>query len=351
MSLTWTNAFVNGPAHTMTEGRALVSDGTSVFLATGNWESTVPLGGQILRQDAPGTTWAVEFTGHFSTTPGAFNVISAMDKVTFPQTGDTFLVASDGWTVRTRDAATKTWVQSGYGSARSFGQHTDSVTGVDLVFAGLDGGKIYSGTLVNGTIKWNSTPELTDPNGYRPMSFAVLGQKLYLTLFEDIWVRNDGPNPTWSWLSHNPNPGNSTPVGLNGLRGLAKAPFGPGIWTANTGSTIAILDYVPRTDTWTTLYPFPAYGGIPAYNKIRAWMFNGVLTSFIGYQANNCGILTTVDGANFTENVMPAQYTVAVRDECQSPFDPNVIYACGHDCDGYSDQNGKGWCATGTGTV
>jgi hypothetical protein len=241
-----------------TEIRALAAHGGKLFAGNGYWEdrpgSEGTPGAQVLVLDAPGARWRVD--GAFEDLlPGGRRrhlAVSALTEATFRTDGRgaalsvprSFLLAST-WdvtgtrTVFVRDDATGTW--SGTVLAqdrpaprflpqiRSFGTHKDSSTGVDFVFAGDTRG-ILSGFYdpgAAGGLHWNSAPELpitaAMSDGFpglagrvRIGAFAEADGRVFAVVGQQVWVRRDGPSPSWELLYTNPAPAFSE----TGLRGL-----------------------------------------------------------------------------------------------------------------------------------
>jgi hypothetical protein len=132
--------------------------------------------------------------------------------------------AQGTWTVNTLVAP-----PSSSGEIRSFANYTDSVTGVEMAFAGSDPYGIFSGafTPASGGIQWGATAEAGSSTltanggagaGGRVMSFAACGGKLYASIYDAIVVRTDGANPSWNvFYRYAGPPLNSTSSGFRGL--------------------------------------------------------------------------------------------------------------------------------------
>jgi hypothetical protein len=143
---------------------------------------------------------------------------------------------------------------------RSLGVHRDSITGVDLVFAGTDPRGIFSGTYdagAPGRIRWTSSPELDiatlDAASFpglserlRVTSFAECNGLLYAAVGQQIFERSDGPQPRWRVIYTSPVPGYSE-TGLRGLTAIA-APDGSHqvLLTAEEGRTGRIIRIDPH---------------------------------------------------------------------------------------------------------
>lgn len=109
-----------------------------------------------------------------------------------------------------------------YTTTRAIGSHRDSVTGIDLVFAGND----TLGTLTGaydpsapGRIAWQKTRELTVPSGERVMGFTNCNGLLYCATTRHIFVRTDGPSPSWQEVYFCPQE-----TWMVGIRGLTAVP-------------------------------------------------------------------------------------------------------------------------------
>ena len=164
---------------------------------------------------------------------------------------------------------------------RSFGSHKDTVTGVDMVFAGENPRGVYSGTLNrDGTIAWSGNPEPINgctagvipqmvehctnvvfpgnkyasaqwPSGVslpRRLTVRVMGiteaadasgnTALYALIGMQVYKRVDGPSPSWSLFWEIPDADRVAklygpampPISASGLRGFTTIPNpnGPG---------------------------------------------------------------------------------------------------------------------------
>ena len=245
-----------------TEIRALAAHGGRLFAGNGYWEDRpgpdgTP-GAQVLVLDGPGARWRVD-ASFDDLLPGGRRrhlAVSALAEATF-RTDErgaalpvprTVLLAST-WdvtgtrTVFVRDDATGTW--SGAVLAqdrpaprflpqiRAFGTHRDGATGADLVLAGDTSG-ILSGSYdpgIAGGVRWNRTPELpittAMSDGFpglagrvRISSFAEADGQVFAAVGQQVWVRQDGPAPSWRLVYTNPAPAFSE-TGLRGLTAVA----------------------------------------------------------------------------------------------------------------------------------
>jgi len=127
------------------------------------------------------------------------------------------------------------WLEFPLGSSRTTSQvrgmgfHRDTVTGADMVFAGVSGSKNAEPSLgmltatydanAKGKLVWSRKPELMLPKGQRFMEYAVCNGKLYASSTKDIWVRKDGKKPEWKSVYHN-----VRMTSGGGIRGLVTVP-------------------------------------------------------------------------------------------------------------------------------
>jgi hypothetical protein len=314
-----------------TEMRLLVAHGGRLFAGNGYWEDRPgtegPQGAQILVLDAPNAQWRVDhqFDERMGNGRPRDLAVGALFEANFATDARgaalprpvSLLIASNwdlmGATrVFTRDDTTGSWITTTLAQERmdpmflpqirSFGQHRDRVTGVDLVFAGEDPRGIFSGTYdlsVTGRIRWSAAPELdlslvpaegiSGRNGYlRVPSFAEANGRLYATVGQHVYERVDGVAPQWRLLYTNQRPGHSE----TGLRGLTAVP-GPGgdvLLAAIEGNASRIVRIDPRDGSETTELDVDDFLGrawgmrpnytIVAYNdmaKIGGSMLMGVM--------------------------------------------------------------------------
>ncbi len=176
-------------------------------------------GAQILVKDSSNSDWRVEHN------LGASSLrVDALRSVTFTtdSNGDrlsepvSMLVASStdfvnkGLWIWSHNDEASSWRKVKVSESekplygRSFGQHKDRVTGVDCVFVGTSTGQIFRGSydpnLPSG-IRWQDSPELLGEDG-RAMAFTVANGILYASVSDNLYMRNDGPNPSWSSVYH-----------------------------------------------------------------------------------------------------------------------------------------------------
>jgi hypothetical protein len=275
-----------------TEIRALATHGGKLFAGNGYWEDRpgpdgTP-GAQILVLDGPGAKWHVD-TAFDDLLPGGWRqhlAVSALSEATFRTNGlgaalpmpHTVLLAST-WdltgarTVFVRDDATGAWSGTMLAQDRPtprflpqirvFSTHRDSSTGADLVFAGDTSG-ILSGSYdpgVAGGVRWNRTPELpvtaAMSDGFpglagrvRISSFAEAGGRVFAAIGQQVWVRQDGPSPSWQLFYTNPAPAFSE-TGLRGLTAVREQ-GGEALLAAVEGRRSRIVRIDPRTGAETT---------------------------------------------------------------------------------------------------
>ena len=275
-----------------TEIRALAVHGGKLFAGNGYWEDRpgpegTP-GAQVLVLDGPGAKWRVDVAFE-DLLPGGRRrhlAVSALCEVTFHADGHgvalpmprSFLLAST-WdvtgtrTVFVRDDTTGTW--SGTVLAqdrptprflpqiRSFGTHKDSSTGADLVFAGDTRG-ILSGSYdpgVAGGIRWGSVPELAITaamsDGFpglagrvRIGAFAEADGRAFAAIGQQVWVRQDGPGPSWQLVYTNPAPAFSE-TGLRGLTSVTEQ-GSEALLAVVEGQRSRIVRINPKTGAETT---------------------------------------------------------------------------------------------------
>jgi len=276
-----------------TEMRLLVAHGGRLYAGNGYWEDRPGpegvQGAQIVVLDAPGGRWRVDHQFDERNANGRprdlavgalFEARFATDELGAALPRPATLLIASNWDltgatrVFTRDDATGAWVATTLAQdrpnpdflpqIRSFGQHRDRVTGIDLVFAGQDPRGIFSGTYepaAAGRIRWSAAPELdlsgvstagiSGRNGYlRFSSFAEANSRLYAAVGQQIYERIDGAAPQWRLVYTNPRPGHSE----TGLRGLTAVPGAGGevLIAAVEGNTGRIVRVDPRDGSEAT---------------------------------------------------------------------------------------------------
>ena len=230
-----------------TELRSIVPMEGKLYAGNSYWQDAdrgnpaLP-GPQVLRRDSPTSPWVIDLP-----LPASYLAVGALSSVTFSNAPSPILLASvwdpaGSLPVFSKLGSAGTWVQTPLASTappgaqiRSFGFHKDSVTHVELAFAGSDPNGIFSGpydATVAGSIHWRARVETladhTIVSGERVMSFAEANGKLYATIGWNILERQDGTNPSWktvfTW-------GHGLPLNGGGaLRALTAIPnpAGPG---------------------------------------------------------------------------------------------------------------------------
>src|SRR5580658_3558506 len=245
-----------------TETRALVFMDGSLYAGIGDWEdpklenSQTP-GAQVLRLDSATSSWvedqdfnqvwpatglkyyqaiAALATAHFDHDSGN-NPITPVDVLMagfwnmgmdgLPVWQKTVITGSVGaqgtWTMNWLEPPPATT-----GQVRSFASYTDSVTNVEMAFAGSKPDGIFSGAFdsTSNSIAWGATAEagsvVATTGDDRVMSFAACGGKLYASLFDIILVRTDGASPSWRIYYQYSGP--ALPSQSSGFRGLTCVP-------------------------------------------------------------------------------------------------------------------------------
>ena len=386
-----------------TEMRLLAAHGGRLFAGNGYWEDRPGpegvQGAQILVLDAPGAPWRVDhqFDERMPNgrprdlaMSGLFEANLVTDGAGRALTRPVSLLIASSWDltgasqVFTRDDATGAWSAVTLAQdernlqflpqIRSFGQHRDRATGVDLVFAGQDPRGILSGfydPAVAGRIRWSATPELdlsqvstagiSGRNGYlRVPSFAEANGRLYATVGQQIYERIDGAAPRWRLVYSNPHPGHSE-TGLRGLTVIPGPSGGEVLLAAVEGNTARIVRIDPRDGSETTETDDllgQAWGMRPnytitAYNdmaKIGGAVLMGTMSFIprpavippghsvldVGYGQVETGAWYLIRWPNGRYDVRRvatafAQPAVATRSIVASPFSDAAIYFAGYD--------------------
>jgi hypothetical protein len=241
-----------------TETRALVFMDGSLYAGIGDWEdpelanSRTP-GAQVLRLDSPTSSWvedqdfnqvvpstgnkyyqaiAMLGTAHFDHDSGN-NPITPVDVLMagFWNVGVSGLPVWQKTVTTGSVGGGGTWTMSevvppprSAGQVRSFASYTDSVTNVEMAFAGSKPYGIFSGAFnsASNAIVWGATAEagsvVTTTGADRVMSFAACGGKLYASMYDAILVRTDGASPSWQiYYQYSGPPLNSQSSGFRGL--------------------------------------------------------------------------------------------------------------------------------------
>jgi hypothetical protein len=296
-----------------TEARGLVSFDGKLYAGIGYWSDraknnpNLP-GAQILSLDRPGGKWKVDLELDAPLqASGAragmkrFQAIGDLKTVRLGQ--KKFLLASlwdrqGGLIVLSKQAGSAQWartplVPSAQPNAqiRSFGTHTDSVTGQPRVFAGTSPNGIFSGGAGAGTpsgITWSKAPEPfhPPPRGVkaRVTSFCECNGKLFATVRNQVYQRADGPNPSWELVAKFPYSPNPQWSGFRGATAIPN-PNGPGqvMLMALEGNPLRIMRFDPArpaqgfkvelnvSQLLTQRFGLTAGYGIAGYNDMAKW--------------------------------------------------------------------------------
>jgi hypothetical protein len=366
-TMSWTQSLpvpFNNPAIVPfggTETRTLVFMDGSLYAGIGDWEDPqlenfqTP-GAQVLRLDSPNGSWAEDKdfnavvpssgkkdyqavgtlgTAHFDHDSGN-NPITPVDVLMagFWNIGVAGLPVWQKTVTTGSVGAQGTWTMSelvappgNSGQVRSFAPYTDSVTHVEMAFAGSKPFGIFSGAFnsASNSIAWGATAEVgtvgVTTGEDRVMSFAACGGKLYASLYDAILVRTDGANPSWQKLYQYSGP--ALPSTSSGFRGLTCVPnlngAGSMLISALEGNTFDVYD-IPLDGSQATIelhtsnYIASQLGnwvgyGIAAYNNMTVYPDSGSASCpdlIIGL-----GVIYTPDFANDYEGIHPsAMYVV-----------------------------------------
>ena len=286
----------------------------SLYAGIGDWEdpqlenSQTP-GAQVLRLDSPTGSW-VEDQDFNQPMPGTTNknyeAISVLGTAHFdhdsgnnPITPVDVLMAGfwslgNGLTMFEKTVTTGsvgaqgTWTKVALvappnqnGQVRSFTSYTDSVTGVEMAFAGSNPYGIFSGAFNSASngIVWGKTGEagsieLTESRGGgnagRVMSFAACGGKLYASIYDAIVVRTDGTSPSWSIFHRYAGP--ALPSLSSGYRGLTCVP------NLNGSGSMLIASLEGPGD----IYDIPVNGSQPTIELNTSNYLSSQLGTWIG---------------------------------------------------------------------
>ena len=278
------------------------------------------------------------------------------------------------------------------GQLRAFTSNTDSVTGVEMAFAGSDNGYgIFSGGFNAGAnaIQWGAAgePGSAPPCGAsgvacRTMSFAACGGKLYASIYDAIAVRTDGANPSWQIFYQYSGTLNSASSGFRGLTCvpnlngagsmLIAALEGPGdiydIPLDGSQPTIELhtINFVSsQLGTWTgytidayndmTLYPNSGTKNCPDYLIGLYNYAGGYPGSYEGLYPNPSFLIRHCNGSYDFQTIVapsitPAPTPIVTRTLAVSQFpgDPaGTIYAGGFDAHSQPAHN-TDWIYRGT---
>jgi hypothetical protein len=353
----------------------------SLYAGVGDWEdpqleNPQTPGAQVLRLDSPSGSW-VEDQDFNQPLPGQttnknFQAVSVLGTAHFdhdygnnPITPVDVLMAgvwSMGYgltllekTVSTGSVGAQgTWTRINLvappnpnGQVRSFASYTDSVTHVEMAFAGSKPYGIFSGAFNSAThlIQWGAAAEAGSVNptagGDRVMSFAACGGKLYASIYDAILVRTDGANPSWRTFYQYSGPAlNPASSGFRGLTCVLNLNGAGSMLIASLeGDSPDIYDIPlngspPTIELHTANYLASQLGtwvgyGIAAYNNMIVYPKSGTPTCpdlLIGLS------IVATNSANAYENYYPtATYLVrhcnGTYDDVYSIVDPTIVPA------------------------
>jgi poly(A) polymerase len=270
-------------------------------------------------------------------------------------------------------------------SVRAAYVYTDTVTNQQYVFAGIRDIGIIKGQYnpsLPGKIQWDLSVELPVQAGFRVTGFTVVNGTLYASTSEneeaEIYVRNNGPNPSWTSVWYD-----NTGGGDGDVRALSALPNpnGPGevVWFNWSSDAIRLDPFNNHAEMVEFNYPqnvsqalgINITGTLSGYNNNVLQWFNPIkqiTVQLIGFeslmgnplQAPSYGSLGSGNGFWLNmgtyyersqqgsqviydlhlieDNIPEVQDTlVAVRTFCISPFeedDEKVLYAGGFDANG-----------------
>jgi hypothetical protein len=260
-----------------TEARVLASMNHRLYAGIGYWMDTeadnprLP-GAQILRLNSPGSPWQVDLQldERMERRNGRrrYLAISVMKTVRFDSdlhgralAQPVEILLAGVWDllgkleVFSKESNVGRWAMTPLGNnggrmaeIRSFGSHRDQVTNIQRVFAGsrVKGlpiePAIYSGAYdpsVAGGIRWDASPEAwqgdtstlvtTTKGSQRITGMAECNGRLYASVYNAIYERQDGPQASWSpmWRYDPQSPFENGSSGLRGLTAIPN-PDGPG---------------------------------------------------------------------------------------------------------------------------
>ena len=350
---------------------------------------------QVLRLDKPNAIWQVDL----ETKSVGYNHMKGniLKSVTFKtdkngkEINETLLVAASrgrAVSVFVRDDATGKWnhsmhMQGGHGRLvpRDCEVFTDRVTGVDRIFLLVGDPGILSGVYNSETksIEWDARKEHPkDDSSFpaRPLGITEANDKLYFSVAGKIFVRHDGPEPTWSLAYTIPGKVNTDVGGIRGLSTI-KNPVGPGqsiifVWTPkgrcageikrldgpelvpskDETSLRALFDKAMTEEKATAIFSLGGYNRFFPFKDPRT----GKTAHIVGYEQRIRGPQELIwnhyyAGACYSVRTAPEEYEphevngkwnpdklilVAPRAFAYSPFkgEEDVIYFGGHDANG-----------------
>ncbi len=315
----------------------------SLYAGIGDWEdpqlenSQTP-GAQVLRLNSPTSSWVEDEDFNqpipYQTTQKNYEAVSVLGTARFDQDfGNNpiipvdvlmagFWSMSNGLTIFEKTLPTGsvggggTWTQvfleappNLNGQVRSFASYTDSVTGVEMAFAGSNPYGIFSGAFnsTSNGIQWGATGEAgsvsltansnNGPTG-RVMSFAACGGNLYASIYDAIVVRTDGTNPSWNMFYQYAGP--ALPSTSSGFRGLTCVPNLNG-----SGSTL-----IAALEGSGDIYDIPLNGSQPIIELYTSNFLSSQLGAWVGY-------------------VIPAYNNMIVYPQAGTPSCPTLLIGLG----------------------
>ena len=290
----------NGKRMNGTEILKLASHKGKLFAATSMWmETDSSLSGcQVLVKDAADSQWKVDL--ELEASHSRLTALQSFEfktdyrgKAIGPATMLLAAPLSRGGVISiwARQDEQGGWMEFPLGESRSTSQvrgmgfHRDTVTGADMVFAGVSGSKNAEPSLgmltasynpdAKGKLVWSRKPELMLPKGERFMEYTVCNGALYASSTKDIWIRKDGKKPEWESVYHN-----ARMTSGGGIRGLVTVPAPSGnkealvfITTGVTrmldpGQNNTVKKELDIADFLAKEWNLPIDGSLAGYNKI-----------------------------------------------------------------------------------
>ena len=217
----------NGNRVAGTEVMHLVPHNGRLYASTSLWmekDPAVPKACQILALDSPKGPWRVE--RQFTTNNLRWGCLKT---VTFSAGKVALLLAAPDVRrglvrIFCRNDGTGEWTASvlgtvtNYTTTRSIGQHRDTVTRMERVFAGTDKLGVISGVYdaaAPGRLRWEAAPEMLTPAGERVMGFCDCNGIFYSATSRHIFQRTDGAAPVWKEIYFCER--ETSPCGVRGL--------------------------------------------------------------------------------------------------------------------------------------
>ena len=341
-----------------TETRTLAFMDGSLYAGIGDWkdpqlENPLTPGAQVLRLDSPTGSWVEDLDLNQlirNSTNKAYQAIDVLVPAHFDhdyannpiQPVDVLMAGVwsliSGMTIFEKTVPTGvggggTWTQvnlvgnaSGNGEVRSFASYTDSVTGVEMAFAGGAPYGIFSGAYNSavGGIVWGAnaeagsailTSQKTTSSGTQiwVMSFAACGGALYATIYDTIWVRTDGLSPSWrQFYAYN----GALASESSGFRSLTCVPnlYGSG------KMLIAVLE-----NKSPDVYDFPLNGSPPTTELHGTNYLGTQIGAGVGYGLGYSSVVYTQSGTTYCPDFLIGYYIAAPS--YPSAYEGNYPYA------------------------